>query len=73
MTRAFKMKWKAFFTNFKRLLLKHIKQISLEGESPNLRIQCTAKLKYQRIAILRSNMVSLNFCKFGATYDNTIS
>ena len=36
MQRTFKMKSKAFFINFKRILLKQITKIFLEGESPTL-------------------------------------
>ena len=36
MKRAFKMKQKAFFINFKGLSLKPVKEIFLEGQSPNL-------------------------------------
>lgn len=34
MIRGFKMKYKSFYIIFKRLLLKEIKQILSEGESP---------------------------------------
>ena len=36
MQRIFKMKSKAFFINFKGILLKQITKIFLEGESPTL-------------------------------------
>ena len=34
MKRAFKIKWKTFFIVFKRFLMKQVKQIFLEGETP---------------------------------------
>ena len=48
MERVFKIKQKAFFNIFKRLSIKQITQIFLEGENPTLNLNFTFSVSFFR-------------------------
>ena len=56
--RAFKIKQQAFFITFKKLSLKQIKQIFLEGESPTL------NKPYLTIVTIQTEFQTLRKCSF---------
>ena len=62
--RAFKMKWKAFFINFKGLSVKQIPQFFLEVESPSLNSK-----SFKSILIWNSLIAGLNrYCKIWSNF-----
>ena len=64
--RAFKMKQKAFFINFKGLSVKQIAQIFSEGESPTL-IQKVQNFSLGNIKVTASKITNYNNNNYSVT------